>query len=70
MAEAVKKPYLTPEGELTVPFDNPKYQWWKEGGQSLADTLVEINAPYEALVRYLGEAAAKKIMEGKADDHG
>lgn len=39
-----RKPYLTADGTLVIPFDSdPKYHWWK-GGQSVKDTLAEIKA--------------------------
>ncbi len=39
------KPHLTPNGELRIPFTaDRKYHWWA-GGQSIAETLAELNAP-------------------------
>jgi hypothetical protein len=36
-------PYIDDSGNIVVPFNaNPKYHFWN-GGQSLADTLLEIN---------------------------
>lgn len=33
--------------ELRIPFDaHPKYQWWKPDGQSILETLIELDAPY------------------------
>jgi hypothetical protein len=47
-------PYLTEGGELIIPFDcNPKYHYWKPGGQSLALTLAELDAPAEVWRRYV-----------------
>ena len=37
-------PYLTPGGDLVIPFDSdPKYHWWK-GGQRVASTRAEVLA--------------------------
>lgn len=49
-------PYLeeTATGKrLAIPFDcHPKYRWWTEGGQSVGQTLLDLDAPYEVAVRY------------------
>ena len=38
-------PYLDPTGNIIIPFAaDPKYHYWN-GGQSMADTLMELNAP-------------------------
>ena len=35
-------PFLTPGGDLSIPFDSPeRYHWWR-GGQSVAETLLEV----------------------------
>jgi len=40
----LRLPYLTPGGDLVIPFDSdPKYHWWK-GGQSVASTRAEVLA--------------------------
>ena len=37
-------PYLTPGGDLVIPFDSdPKYHWWKSG-QSVKATIAELKA--------------------------
>lgn len=47
-------PYLTDNGELRIPFTaDPRYHWWK-GGQSIAETLAELNAPPDVWRRYVG----------------
>lgn len=39
---SVRTPYFTSGGTLVIPFDSPeRYHWWK-GGQSIAETRVEI----------------------------
>jgi hypothetical protein len=39
-----RKPFLTPGGDLSIPFDSdPKYHWWI-GGQSVAQTRAEVLA--------------------------
>lgn len=37
------EPYVTDFGVLVIPWNsNPKYHYWKEGGQSTCDTLREL----------------------------
>lgn len=39
-----KLPFLTPGGDLSIPFDSPeRYHWWK-GGQNVASTRAEVLA--------------------------
>src|SRR5262249_10590587 len=53
VVEERTRPYLTPTGELIIPFDcNPRYQWWA-GGQTIHETLRELGAPPEILSRYV-----------------
>jgi hypothetical protein len=48
-------PYINHHGDLIIPFGcDPKYHYWKQGGQNLALTLQELNAPAEVWKRYLG----------------
>jgi len=48
------RPYLNDLGELIIPLTcDPRYRWWS-GGQSIAQTLIELNASPEILRRYLG----------------
>lgn len=48
------RPYINDRGELIIPFDaDPRYHWWKLGGQSLAQTLAELDAPPEVWRRYV-----------------
>jgi hypothetical protein len=50
------RPYLTDKGELRIPFESdPHYHWWKPGGQSIALTLQELNAPADVWRRYVGQ---------------
>lgn len=45
-------PYIK-DGHLVIPFNsNPKYHWWA-GGQSIIETLKELNAPEEVVDRYI-----------------
>lgn len=54
------RPYLTAQGELRIPFTaDEKYFWW-QGGQSIAETLVELNAPDEVIRRYCGSYTKTK----------
>ena len=53
LIQGQNQPYLTPAGELIVPFDAaPRYRWWA-GGQSIRATLRELGAPPEVLARYV-----------------
>ncbi len=41
---AERLPFLTPVGDLSIPFDSPeRFHWWK-GGQSVADTRAEVES--------------------------
>jgi hypothetical protein len=43
--KSLRVPYITPNGDLVIPFDSdPKYHWWKPGGQSVACTRAEVLA--------------------------
>src|SRR5262245_2310959 len=47
------RPYLTPDGELIIPFAcDPCYHWWA-GRMSVAEILMELNAPSEVWRRYV-----------------
>lgn len=53
LVRLLTRPYLTPNGELRIPFTaDRKYHWWA-GGQSLAETLEELNAPPDVWRRYI-----------------
>jgi hypothetical protein len=42
--KALRQPFLTADGTLSIPFDSdPKYHWWK-GGQSVEQTRAEVLA--------------------------
>jgi hypothetical protein len=54
-------PYLDAQGDLVIPFDAPlKYHHWREGGQSIVQTLAELNAPPEAVRRHEREGSQAK----------
>jgi hypothetical protein len=39
------RPFITPRGDLSIPFDSdPKYHWWKPGGQSVKQTRADVLA--------------------------
>ncbi len=43
--ETLPKPYLKSDGTLVIPMlANPKYAWWKPGGQTVQKTLEELAA--------------------------
>ena len=47
------QPYIKKNGELVIPFDcDAKYKWWA-GGQSVRETLTELNASPEVLCKYI-----------------
>ena len=52
-------PRLSPDGSLHIGFDcDPLFQWWKPEGQSLAQTLADLDAPADVIRRYLGKSDA------------
>lgn len=47
------------DGSLHIGFDcDPLFQWWKPEGQSLAQTLADLDAPADVIRRYLGKSDA------------
>lgn len=56
-----EKPYLNQHRTLIIPFSSdPKYHWWA-GGQSIADTMVELSVPTEVWEKYTNEPYPKKV---------
>lgn len=48
------KPFLKEDCELVIPLTAPdKYRWWA-GGQSIFDTLLELDAPDSVIEHYIG----------------
>lgn len=46
-------PFLTADGSLSIPFDSPeRYHWWKDGGQSVEETLKEVKERSECRDEY------------------
>jgi hypothetical protein len=46
-------PYINPKGDLMLSaYSDPKYHWWARG-QSVEQTLRELNAPPEIIKRYV-----------------
>jgi hypothetical protein len=69
MQDATRKtrstPYIDARGDLIIPFDAPpKYHYWTPNGQSIFDTLAELNAPEEVLRRFKREDE-QKAKEGR-----
>ena len=57
--EAWRDPFFTSGGDLSIPFGcDPKYHWWKPGGQSLEETRAEIRA------RMLGQTGPGEAKAG------
>lgn len=49
----LSRPYINDRGELIIPFSSdPRFHWWA-GGQSIAETLQELNAPPDVWRRYV-----------------
>ena len=47
------------DDSLRIGFDcDPLFQWWKPEGQSLAQTLADLDAPADVVKRYLGKSDA------------
>ena len=50
--QKANQPYINEHGVLVIPFDgDPKYHWWA-GGQSVLETLQELNASPEVIAMY------------------
>jgi len=45
-------PFISMSGCLCIPWNSPKkYRWW-QGGQSIMETLIELNASEEVKAKY------------------
>jgi len=43
------------DDNLMLKFDcHPKYRWWEPDGQSILETLLELDAPYSVAKKYIG----------------
>ena len=50
--QTANQPYINERGVLVIPFDSePKYHWWA-GGQTIIETLQELNAAPEVIAMY------------------
>jgi len=48
-------PYINARGELIIPCDAPaRFRYWQPGSQSIAQTLLELNATPDVWQRYVG----------------
>ena len=55
MENTGEMPYLTESGELIISSDAPaKYKWW-DGGQSVKETLEELEASEEVIEKYISQ---------------
>jgi hypothetical protein len=53
-------PYIKNGSELIIPSNCPeKYKWWKDG-QSVFETLLELDAPDPLFEKYVTEASPRK----------
>lgn len=49
------KPFIDTNGDLVIPLcSDPKYRWW-QGGQSVRETLIELDAAPEVMRRYVSK---------------
>jgi len=56
--QETNKPYIDKYGVLVIPFDSePKYHWWA-GGQTILETLQELNASPEVIAMYGPDGSA------------
>jgi len=64
-----RPPYLNEKQELVIPADAPpKYRYWN-GGQSLKETLIEMEVSNEIMQRYVKtESTGKTRFEKGKDD--
>jgi len=54
-----RPPYIDNDGDLIVPYDSdPKYHYWKPCGQSIFETLRELNVSEEVWKKYVQEDAS------------
>lgn len=62
-SEARKKPYIKNCSELILPMDAAdKYRWWA-GGQSIFNTLLELDAPNTLIESHLDGIGSSKNWE-------
>ena len=55
----MSKPYIQNDG-LVIPVNTPeKYRWW-DGGQSITETLNELDAPHDVRRKYTNPGGMKK----------
>src|SRR6266481_5318361 len=51
------KPFIDGSGNLVIPSSAPdRYRWWA-GGQSVQQTLIELNANEETMKKYMDQTA-------------
>ena len=51
-------------GTLVIPHDShPDYHWWKSGGKSVYEILVELDAPFEVARKYVAKGPANPMTE-------
>jgi TubC N-terminal docking domain len=54
------KPYIKNGSELIIPSGcHPKYRWW-DNGQSVFETLLELDAPDSMIENHIGELGSSK----------
>jgi hypothetical protein len=57
------RPHINSRGELVIPFtSDPKYHWWA-GGQSIRETLRELGASPDVMVRYVDSDVTLKVRQ-------
>lgn len=52
------------DGMLRIPVTvHPRYRWWTEEGQSITETLIELDAPWDVAVRYIPHITQDEWLE-------
>lgn len=59
-AQDKPRPWLTPSGELRIPFGSDRRYWWWAGGQDLLTTLRELGASEATLARYVQKRGTRQ----------
>ncbi|MDD2898974.1 MAG: hypothetical protein PHI31_09705 [Desulfuromonadaceae bacterium] len=67
--EGWSPPTIDDRGRLLIDFAaHPKYHWWTPEGQSIYETLIEINAPWEVAKKYFDSKGITQITESNYVD--
>jgi hypothetical protein len=62
--EGWQPPIIDTSGCIVISHNaHPKYRWWTHDGQSILETLIELNAPWEVAKRYLDSRGTNSMTE-------